>query len=51
MARQLFVAGAMEDGDGVRKQFRDGVERFYGAARAAGEIHKDGLAADGGDSA
>jgi hypothetical protein len=45
------MADAMEDGDSAGEEFGDGVERFDGDARAAGEIHDYCLAADGGNSA
>ena len=48
---ELFVAGAMEDGDCVGEQFRDGVERFHGATRAAWEVYDDCLSADNSYSA
>ena len=49
LAGVLFVARAVEDGDGVWQQFRNGVERFHRAARTAGEIDDDRLAANAGN--
>ena len=50
-ARQLIVAGAVEDVDGVRQQMSYGLERFDGAFGATGKIYDDGASAHGSDRA